>query len=156
MSPPEGGPEPGLEVHHEHATFRLDDEQVRAVVEAVCAGEGVEAASLGVILGDHALVHELNREWLGHDYETDVVSFVLDEEAQARGVLDGEVYVDLDTAAEQAPEFGVSMAAEALRYVAHGVLHLCGHDDATDAQRAAMRALEDRYLKAAGVGAPHS
>lgn len=152
MSPAEDGPEPGLEVHHEHATLRVADGPVRAVVEAVCAGEGVEVASLGVILGDHALVHELNREWLGHDYETDVVSFVLDEEAQAEGVLDGEVYVDLDTAAERAPEFGVPMETEALRYVAHGVLHLCGHDDATDAQRAAMRALEDRYLEAAGVG----
>ena len=118
---------------------------------AVCAGEGVGAGSVGIILGDHALVHELNREWLGHDYETDVVSFSLDEDAQARGVLDGEVYVDLDTAAERAPEFGVTLEHEALRYVAHGVLHLCGHDDATDVQRTAMRTLEDRYLAEAGV-----
>ena len=147
-----GGPEAeGLEVHPEHATLRLDEAAVRAVVEAVCGGEGAEVVHLGVILGDHALVHELNREWLGHDYDTDVVSFVLDEEAQAEGRIDGEVYVDLDTAAERAPEFGVPMETEALRYVAHGVLHLCGHDDATDDQRAAMRALEDRYLEAAGV-----
>ena len=150
MTPAEGGPE-GLEVHHEHAGRLLDEAAVRAVALAVCAGEGVEVESLGVILGDHALVHELNREWLGHDYETDVVSFVLDEDAQAAGRIDGEVYVDLDTAAERAPEFGVTPAHEALRYVAHGVLHLCGHDDATDAQRAAMRALEDRYLAAAGL-----
>ena len=149
---PDGSPEAeGLEIHHEHETLRLDEDRVRAVVEAVCAGEGVEVVSLGVILGDHALVHELNREWLGHDYETDVVSFVLDEEAQADGQIDGEVYVDLDTAAERAPEFSVPTETEALRYVAHGVLHLCGHDDATDEQRASMRALEDRYLKAAGV-----
>jgi len=143
--------EDGLEVHHAHETRQLDEDAVRAVVAAVCAGEGVTVASLGVVLGDHALVHDLNREWLGHDYETDVVSFVLDEEAQARGQIDGEVYVDLDTAAEVAPEFGVTMAHEALRYVAHGVLHLAGHDDATDAMRQAMRALEDRYLKAAGL-----
>ena len=147
MSEPDGG----LEVHLAHETRRLDEAAVRAVVAAVCAGEGVEVGGLGVVLGDHALVHELNREWLGHDYETDVVSFVLDEEAQARGVLDGEVYVDLDTAAERAPEFGATPAHEALRYVAHGVLHLAGHDDATDADRAAMRALEDRYLATAGV-----
>jgi len=147
--PPDGGGEAeALEVHHAHETRAVDEAAVRAVVAEVCAGEGVTIASLGVVLGDHAMVHELNRTWLGHDYETDVVSFVLDEEAQARGVLDGEVYVDLDTAAERAPEFGVSMAHEALRYVAHGVLHLCGHDDATDGQRAAMRALEDRYLAA--------
>ena len=153
--PPEvDGPEAGLEVHHAHESRLLGEDAVRAVVEAVCAGEGVRVASLGVVLGDHGLVHDLNREWLGHDYETDVVSFVLDEDAQARGEVDGEVYVDLDTAAERAPEFGVTMAHEALRYVAHGVLHLVGHDDATEAERAAMRVLEDRYLAAAGVGPP--
>ena len=54
--------------------------------------------------------------------------------------------MDLDTAAERAPEFGVPFEREALRYVVHGVLHLAGHDDATDAGRAAMRALEDVYL----------
>ena len=149
----EGPDEPGgLEIHHAHETRQLSEVSVRAVVQAVCVGEGVEIGSLGVVLGDHALVHDLNREWLGHDYETDVVSFVLDEDAQARGLVDGEVYVDLDTAAEQAPEFGATMEQEALRYVAHGVLHLAGHDDATDDQRAAMRALEDRYLDAAGTG----
>lgn len=148
---PLAGEPGGLEIHHAHDHRQLDEADVRAVVEAVCAGEGVTVASLGVVLGDHRLVHDLNREWLGHDYETDVVSFVLDEEAQARGAIDGEVYVDLDTAAERAPEFGVTPEHEALRYVAHGVLHLAGHDDATDEQRAAMRRLEDRYLAAAGI-----
>lgn len=140
-----------VEVHHEHERRRVDEAAVRAVVAAVCTGENVSVESLGVILGDHALVHDLNRDWLGHDYETDVVSFSLDETALERRMVDGEVYVDLDTAAERAPEFGATMEAEALRYVAHGVLHLAGHDDATETQRAAMRALEDRYLSAAGV-----
>ena len=140
-----------LEVHPAHPARSLDEAAVRRVVEVVCAGEGVRVVSLGVILGDHRLVHDLNREWLGHDYETDVVSFVLDEDALGRGEIDGEVYVDLDTAVEWASEFGVTWKHEALRYVVHGVLHLAGHDDATDAERDAMRALEDRYLAAAGV-----
>ena len=140
-----------IEVHDAHPARTLDADAVRRVVEAVCEGEGVRVASLGIILGDHGLVHDLNREWLGHDYETDVVSFGLDDEAPGRGEIDGEVYVDLDTAAERAPEFGVSAEHEALRYVVHGVLHLVGYDDATDAEREAMRALEDRYLAVAGV-----
>ena len=140
-----------IEVHDAHPARTLDADAVRRVVEAVCEGEGVRVASLGIILGDHGLVHDLNREWLGHDYETDVVSFGLDDDALGRGEIDGEVYVDLDTAAERAPEFGVSAEHEALRYVAHGTLHLVGYDDATDAEREAMRALEDRYLAAAGV-----
>ncbi len=146
-----GPPEAGLEITTDHETLSLDAARVAAVVEAVCAMEGVRIASLSVVLGDHALVHGVNRDWLGHDYETDVVSFGLDDDARAQGALDGEVYVDLDTAAERAPEFGASFEAEALRYVAHGVLHIAGHDDATDDQRAAMRALEDRALAAAGI-----
>lgn len=140
-----------IEIHPVHASLALEEAAVRRVAEAVCDGEGVRIASLGVILGDHRLVHDLNREWLGHDYETDVVSFVLDEDALGRGEVDGEVYVDLDTAVERAPEFGATWEQEALRYVAHGVLHLAGHDDATPPEREAMRALEDRYLAAAGL-----
>lgn len=146
-----GPPETGLEVATEHDRLGVDEARVRATVEAVCRGENVRVESLSVVLGGHVLVHALNREWLGHDAETDVVSFVLDESARARGGIDGEVYVDLDTAEERAPEFGSTFEAEALRYVAHGLLHLAGHDDATDAQRSAMRALEDRYLASAGV-----
>ena len=146
-----GPPEAGLEITTDHETRGLDEALVEAVVEAVCAMEGVRIASLSVVLGGHALVHGVNRDWLGHDFETDVVSFGLDDDARAQGALDGEVYVDLDTAAERAPEFGTTFDAEALRYVAHGVLHIAGHDDATDAQRAAMRDLEDRALAAAGI-----
>ena len=135
----------------DHERLKVDEALVAAVVEAVCRMEDVRVEALSVVLGGHALVHGINREWLGHDVETDVVSFVLDEGARGRGAIDGEVYVDLDTAAERAPEFGASFAAEALRYVAHGVLHVCGHDDATDDQRAAMRAREDRALAEAGV-----
>lgn len=141
--------EPALEVHNEHPSLHLDEAAVEALVTRILDGEGFTLAALGVILADHATIHALNRDWLGHDYETDVVSFPLDEDAPARRVIDGEVYVDLDTAAERAPEFGATFEQEALRYVAHGVLHLAGHDDATDEARARMRQLEDRYLAGA-------
>ena len=149
MSSPE--PEPnahaaGLEIHAAHPTRQLDAAHVEAAVEAVCAGEHVHIASLSVVLADRETVWTVNREWLQHDTPTDVVSFVLDEEAQARGEIDGEIYVDLDMAAERADEFDATPEHEALRYVVHGLLHLVGYDDATDEERAAMRQLEDRYL----------
>jgi rRNA maturation RNase YbeY len=112
-------------------------------------GEGFAIADLSVVLADHAAVHALNRDWLGHDYETDVVSFVLDEAAPGNRVVDGEVYVDLDTAAERAPEFDADFEEEALRYALHGLLHLMGYDDATETERRRMRSLEDRYLNRA-------
>ena len=136
----------GLTVFQEHASLRLSEPDVRALADRIASGENVSWREVGIILGDHALVHDLNREWLEHDWETDVVSFPLDEEARARGEIEGEVYVDLDTAREVAPEVGATFEHEALRYVAHGLLHLVGYDDATDEERAVMRGLEDRYL----------
>lgn len=142
-------PGEGILVALEHPTRTLDTSALEALLRRAATAEGFAIRYLGVVLTDHAAVHALNRDFLRHDYETDVVSFPLGEAAVAERIIDGEVYVDLDTAAERAPEFGASFEDEARRYVVHGLLHLMGHDDATDAERAAMRALEDRYL--AGV-----
>ncbi len=143
---------PPLAVEHVHPHRRLDEAAVRALAEHVLRAEGCALRYLGVILADHATVRTLNRLHLDHDYETDVLSFPLapdDESARAEGAraVDGEVYVDLDTAAERHAEFEETFETEALRYVAHGLLHLIGYDDADAAGRRRMRRLEDRYLK---------
>jgi rRNA maturation RNase YbeY len=143
-----GDPDEALAIFHEHADLAVPEADVRALASRIASGEGVTWREVGVILGSRALVRDLNREWLGHDWNTDVVSFPLDDDARARGEIEGEVYVDLDTAQEAAPEHGATFEHEALRYVAHGLLHLIGYDDATDEDRASMRALEDRYLGA--------
>ena len=136
----------GLQIGHAHPSRSIDEAALAALVRRTVEGEGFAIRSLGVVLADHATVHRLNREFLAHDYVTDVLSFSLDDAAAAGGFVDGEVYVDLDTAAERAPEFDTTFEEEARRYVVHGLLHLMGYDDATDADRAAMRRLEDRYL----------
>lgn len=135
-----------LQIELAHPTRQLDVAALEALLRRAAEGEGFSIRYLGVVLTGHEEVHDLNRTYLGHDYETDVVSFPLDENAVAQRVVDGEVYVDLDTAAERAVEFGATFEEEARRYALHGLLHLMGHDDATDADRAAMRRLEDRYL----------
>lgn len=108
---------------------------------AVFEGEGHSLQALSVVFADHETVLALNREWLGHDWHTDVISFLLEEDP-----IEGEIYVDVDTALERHDEFNTTLRTELERYVIHGMLHLCGHDDASQEQRNAMRALEDRYL----------
>ena len=139
---------PALDIAQAHPTRSLDEDALTTLIQRVAEGEGFEIRALGIVLADRDTVHRLNREFLGHDYPTDVLSFSLDEDAAADGLIDGEVYVDLDTAAERAPEFGTPFEGEASRYVVHGLLHLMGYDDATDAESAAMREREDRYLGA--------
>lgn len=133
-----------LLIEHLHADLRLDEAALENLVRAVVTAEGFEIQYLGIILADHETVLALNRDYLSHNYLTDVLSFSLDDANEA--VVDGEVYVDLDTAAERHTEFGTSFEKEARRYVIHGLLHLLGYDDATPAEKSAMRALEDRYL----------
>jgi rRNA maturation RNase YbeY len=62
--------------------------------------------------------------------------------------VEGEVYVDLDTAAERHEEFDTSFEREAYRYVIHGLLHLMGYDDATSEGQETMRQKENQYLDA--------
>lgn len=119
------------------------EERITRIAETVFTAEGKDWAHLSVVLADHDTVLSLNREWLDHDWNTDVISFLLEEDP-----IEGEVYVDVETAMERHGEFDASLTEEILRYVIHGILHLCGHDDATDAERDAMRVLEDRYLTA--------
>lgn len=122
---------------------------IRHVVEA----EGTSLAHLSLVLTDHDTVRRLNRSYLDHDYDTDVLSFSLREgpalssEASGEGI-EGEVYVDLDTAAERHDEFDTSFEREAYRYVVHGLLHLVGYDDAQPSGQDKMREKEDQYLNA--------
>lgn len=108
----------------------------------VMEGENTPFAWIGIVLADHDVVTDLNRRYLDHAWQTDVLSFRLSEETP----LEGEVYVDVETANERCMEFGATPSDEILRYVVHGLLHLAGYDDSTAGERSRMRELEDRYL----------
>ena len=135
--------DPQVSVWHTHPGRCLSGGRVRTLVHSVLKAEGTRVAHVGVILSRQAEVHRLNREYLGHDYPTDVLSFLI---AETDHGIEAEVYVDLDTAARVAPEVAASFSEEAARYVIHGLLHLAGHHDATPETRAQMRKLEDLYL----------
>lgn len=133
-----------VEISLDHPSRTVDVRALESLLQKAAAAEGATIAYLGVILTDHETVLELNREYLEHDYLTDVLSFPLNEGTTSE--IDGEVYVDLDTAAERCTEFGATFEHETARYCLHGMLHLLGYDDATDEQRAAMRVREDQLL----------
>ncbi len=92
----------------------------------------------------------MNRDFLGHDYITDVISFPLQD-----GIgIDAEVYVNLDRAKSQAKEYGVLFRNEVLRLVIHGTLHLLGYDDKKVTHKERMRRREDYYLTRLTYGEP--
>lgn len=131
-----------ITIEHEEKAV-VDPERLSRLVTEIVAGEEKRLEAVNVVCGDHDLIRRLNRKYLEHDYNTDVLSFSL---AESSDIVEGEVYVDVDTAQERHDEFGESVEGEVARYVVHGVLHLCGYDDATEEQAARMRDLEDGYL----------
>lgn len=134
----------GLEIILDHSSLEIPVDVLQEKLQHAAHSEGFAIGSVNVILSHKAAVHRLNREFLGHDYPTDVVSFPLNDSPDEP--LEGEIHVDLDTALERAEEFDATFEREAMRYAIHGFLHLMGYNDTTAEERAVMRELEDRYL----------
>jgi rRNA maturation RNase YbeY len=124
-----------------HPRYRLRHAPFSASVERLLRWKRRSSGTITVIFVDTPTLLRMNRDFLGHDYPTDVITFPLEERP-----LEGEIYIDLDTASAQAREFGVGFYVEARRLVIHGTLHLLGYDDATADERTAMSRLEDRFL----------
>ena len=89
---------------------------------------------------------EMNRQFLGHDYYTDVITFDYSDLRGSRTVA-GDIFIDVETVADNARLYGADRLTEMRRVVVHGVLHLCGQKDKTPRANRQMHAKEDKYLK---------
>ncbi len=136
-----------IDISNEH-DFPLDEARLKKAVRAVLKDAGFEDGEISIAVVDDAEMHVLNRKYLDHDYPTDVLSFVLDEDD---GRLDGEIIVSSDYAAREAEIYGWTADDEILLYVIHGVLHLVGHDDLDESAKKVMRTAERKYLEPFGL-----
>ncbi len=111
---------------------------VRRAVET----EGLRLGAVNYIFCSPERHLEINRQFLGHDYATDVITF----DYTANGVVSGDIFIDPVTVEQNAAERFISPAVEMRRVLIHGVLHLCGYGDRTRKEQRMMRAKEDLYL----------
>jgi len=124
----------------------------RAARQALETAGGPAEAALTVVVSDDAQLHELNRQFLGVDAPTDVLSFPNGETDPETGrPYLGDIILSLPRAAAQAGAGGHPLAAELQLLVVHGVLHLLGHDHAEEDEKAAMWALQAQALASLGV-----
>jgi probable rRNA maturation factor len=142
-----------IEITHRHAAPLIgDDDLLRQAAAAVLTAQNVRSAQISLVLTDDAEIRQINREFLGHDYPTDVISFLLTEASPATKTIDGEAQIDgeliisTETAQRVAAEQGCDAASEVVLYVVHGLLHLCGYDDQTESDRFLMRQHEHEIL----------
>lgn len=138
-----------VEVSDNQTHLSLAAGQVEALVHSALAANGIENASVSVVLVDDATIHDINRRHLGHDWPTDVITFPLSGPGEPE--LCGELVVSAEMAATTALETGVDPRDELALYLVHGLLHLCGLDDTTPGARDEMRRREDETLAALGL-----
>lgn len=160
-------------IANEQKALRINRPRLTAVVEATLESEKVAAAEISVALVNDERIHEINCEFLQHDYPTDVISFLLESSggsatskarkkrsksargdaalsSEPRGAgkrLGGEIIISAEMAVRMAADYDWRPMQELTLYLVHGLLHLCGYDDLTPDEQVLMRAREVEVLQ---------
>lgn len=122
---------------------RIDRKAVRAWIAAVAATyDGRKVGNLNYIFCNDDRILEVNKEFLGHDYYTDIITFDYSEP----GLVSGDMFISLETVETNSFKFHTSYDKELMRVIIHGVLHLCGINDKGPGERAIMEGAENRAL----------
>ena len=111
-------------------------------IKAVAATYGRKTGDIGYMFVDDEKILEVNNEYLGHDYYTDIITFDYDED----DVISGDLVISLDTVRTNAEKFGKDYTEELNRVIIHGILHLCGINDKGPGERENMEANENKAL----------
>ena len=120
----------------------LDERRVNKWIKSVAADYGFSVGQINYIFCSDERELAVNREFLGHDYYTDVITF----DYSTPSVLNGDIFISLDTVRSNAEMVGVPFEQELLRIIIHGVLHLTGQGDKTPETKVQMTEKENRAL----------
>ena len=122
---------------------KIKKREVTAWIKAVAASYGRKVGEIGYLFVDDEKILEVNNEYLGHNYYTDIITFDYDE----GDVINGDMVISLDTVRTNAEQFGKEYDEELHRVIIHGILHLCGIDDKGPGEREIMEAAENKALE---------
>lgn len=121
---------------------KIKKREVTAWIKAVVAGYDRKVGEVGYLFVDDEKILEVNNEYLGHNYYTDIITFDYDE----GNVINGDMVISLDTVRTNAELFGKTYEEELFRVIIHGILHLCGINDKGPGEREIMEAAENKAL----------
>lgn len=127
----------------ENITFpKIKRRETTAWIKRVAAAHGKKVGEIGYLFCDDEKILEVNREFLQHDYYTDIITFDYCED----DVLNGDLVISLDTIRTNAEQQGTEYNEELHRVIIHGILHLCGINDKGPGEREIMEAEENKAL----------
>ncbi len=126
-----------------------------AWIKAVAATYGKRVGDIGYIFCNDEKILEVNRQYLQHDYYTDIITFDYSDDELLTGKKDtisGDLFISLDTVRSNAEQQGTTYEEELHRVIIHGILHLCGINDKGPGEREIMEAEENKALKLIKMG----
>ena len=127
---------------------------ISAWVKTVAATYGKRVGDIGYIFCNDDKILEVNRQYLQHDYYTDIITFDYSDDILLTGKKDtiaGDLFICLDTVRSNAEQQGTTYEEELHRVIIHGILHLCGINDKGPGEREIMEAAENKALALLGL-----
>ena len=126
-------------------SFSLRDRtRLKAFIETIFKKEGYPLESITYIFCSDKYLRSINKTFLSHNYDTDIITFNLSESDK----IVGEVYISIDRVRDNASFYGKTLRNELHRVIFHGAFHLCGYKDKSKADQAEMREKENKALSA--------
>jgi rRNA maturation RNase YbeY len=133
-----------IRIFYDKVNFRVKNwRKVKKMIEKVIAKEKRISDDLNFILTNDKELKEINIEFLKHNYYTDVICF----DYGGKNIINGEIYISIETVKKNAKNYKVSYNKELLRVIIHGVLHMCGYDDKRIKDKTEMKDREDYWLE---------
>jgi len=133
-----------IRIYYDNAGYRLkNSREIITIIKRVIREEKRIPGDLSYIITTDNELKKINRQFLGRDYNTDVIAF----DYGVKKTVNGEVYISQDTVQRNANNYKVSLRNELLRVIFHGTLHLCGYNDKSKAQKERMRRNEEKWIQ---------
>lgn len=130
--------------HSEDIEFKYPDgTKLGQWLTDVATSEGKTIGEINIIFCSDDYLLELNKQYLNHDYYTDVITFDYSQDQ----IISGDIFISIDRVRDNAHTYQQTFEDELNRVIVHGVLHLIGYKDKTDQEQKLMRQKEDFYLK---------
>ena len=118
------------------------DDNISDWLKNLVISEGKSLGKIQFIFCDDEYLLNINKEYLQHDFYTDIITFDYVKGKK----ISGDIFVSLQRISENADEFSIDKSIELKRVLAHGLLHLCGYKDKTEEEESTMRQKEDFYI----------
>lgn len=133
-----------IKLFYDDIGFRLKASlTAKKVIDKVIRSEERITGDLNFIFMNDEKLRKINIQFLNHDYFTDVITF----DYNADNIVNGEVYISIDTVRANSINYKVSLNDEVIRVMIHGILHLSGYDDKKEEDKERMRMMEDLWLE---------